>query len=123
VTLAKLHHDSARLCASLATKLKLTPSSTIDKNISRDGDRPLAVYGLGYQPQADRVPDEVSAADVNGERSFEALRQRMQRDGGRAFQQTVPPRSAENEEPPAPELPPAEQKMDHDPGVAAPDAT
>ena len=52
VTLARLHRQNAMLCASLAVKLKLTPSSKIDKNVSRDGDRPLAVAGLGYPAQA-----------------------------------------------------------------------
>jgi hypothetical protein len=60
------------------------------------------VAGLRYPAQATAVsdPDDVSA-HVNGERSFERLRQRMM--GGRAFQQTVPPISAEDEEPPAAE--------------------
>ena len=40
--LAKLHRLSAALAATLATRLRLTPHSRIDKNRPQDGDLPVA---------------------------------------------------------------------------------
>jgi hypothetical protein len=85
VKLSRLHRQQAMLAASLAVKLRLVPSSKTDKHLPNDGDRPLP--DMGYPLQANRAPDDVSA-DVNGERSFEALRQRMH-EGGRAFRHVL----------------------------------
>jgi hypothetical protein len=52
VTLSRLHRQGALLAATLATRLRLTPSTAIDKNISRDGsDKPVAVASFGYPEQ------------------------------------------------------------------------
>jgi hypothetical protein len=76
-TLVQLHHASSRLCASLSVKLRLLPSTVVQRNVSADGDRPLQVNGLGYPQQPDR-PDDAFARDVGtGERSFEALRRHV----------------------------------------------
>jgi hypothetical protein len=83
------------LAASLAVKLRLVPSSKTDKHLPNDGDRPLP--DMAYPLRTNRAPDDVSA-DIDGERSFAALRQRM---GDRAFRQDDPPTPE-----PAPEPPP-----------------
>jgi hypothetical protein len=56
----------------------------------------VAVASFGYPEQPARQPDDVSAADINGERSFERLRERMYRDA--PFRQDEPP--ATQPEPP-----------------------
>jgi hypothetical protein len=83
--LSRAHRQTAQLAANLATKLRLAPSSKIDKNVAPDGGRPLANMGMG-QPVA-RDPD-----DAHGnERSFATLRARQD---DRAFRHMI-------DEPPA----------------------
>jgi hypothetical protein len=100
--LAKLRHNSARLCASLSVKLKLLPSTVVQRNVSADGDRPLSVNGLGYPVPVERATDEVAATDEHGERSFERLRQSQEArglrpDGGVANGTDQPPAATESE--------------------------
>jgi hypothetical protein len=40
--LARLHRQSVALTASLATKLRLVPSSKLDRRTPQDGDLPVA---------------------------------------------------------------------------------
>jgi hypothetical protein len=40
--LARLHRQSAALAATLATRLRLTPSARLDKRTLHDGDEPVA---------------------------------------------------------------------------------
>ena len=40
--LARMHRQSVSLCATLATRLRLTPSSKLDKRTPTDGELPVA---------------------------------------------------------------------------------
>ena len=40
--LAQMHRQSVSLCATLATRLRLTPSSKLDKRTPTDGELPVA---------------------------------------------------------------------------------
>jgi hypothetical protein len=41
-TLARMHRQAVALAASLATRLRLTPSSKLDKRTPTDGELPVA---------------------------------------------------------------------------------
>jgi len=40
--LARVHRQTVGLCATLATRLRLTPSAKLDKRTPTDGDVPVA---------------------------------------------------------------------------------